>query len=118
MRSISTFDRIFLYKEPVDLRKQTAGLAIVVEQTMKLDPFSKYLFVFTNKRRKQIRMLYWDETGFALWLKKLEKEHYKWPKHFKEKNISLTPELLGFILSGYDLAKIKSHKKLNYKAIS
>lgn len=77
LRSLDSFDHIYIYREAIDCRKQSASLALLVEKQMKLDPFSEYLFVFTNKSKKQIRMLYWDKSGFALWIKKLEKERFK-----------------------------------------
>jgi transposase len=62
---------IYLYMDIVDFRKSINGLIVVVEQQMQLSPFQDTLFVFCNKRRDKLKILYWDKTGFALWYKRL-----------------------------------------------
>lgn len=64
---------IYLYMDIVDFRKSINGLIVVVEQDMDLNPFRDALFVFCNKKRDKVKILYWDKTGFALWFKRLEK---------------------------------------------
>ena len=64
---------IYLYMDIVDFRKSINGLIVVVEQDMNLNPFRDALFVFCNKKRDKVKILYWDKTGFALWYKRLEK---------------------------------------------
>ena len=68
---------IYLCRDPVDFRKGINGLSVLVEATLKYDPFSHNLFCFVNKRRSQIKVLYWQRTGFCLWLKRLEEERFK-----------------------------------------
>ena len=70
---------IYLYMDVVDFRKSINGLIVVVEQDMNLNPFRDALFVFCNKKRDKVKILYWDKTGFALWYKQLEKHRFKWP---------------------------------------
>ena len=55
--------------DPVDFRMGINGLSVLIEASLKYDPFSHNLFCFTNKRRNQIKVLYWERTGFCLWLK-------------------------------------------------
>ncbi len=55
----------------------------LIEASLKYDPFSRNLFCFTNKRRNQIKVLYWERSGFCLWLKRLEEERFKWPTHMR-----------------------------------
>ena len=62
---------IYLYMDIVDFRKSINGLIVVVEQDMNLNPFRDALFVFCNKKRDKVKILYWDKTGFALWDKRL-----------------------------------------------
>jgi transposase len=64
-------ESIYLHREPVDFRKSINGLSVIVEQQMQLSPFSNALFVFCNKKRDKLKVLYWDNTGFALWYKRL-----------------------------------------------
>ena len=72
---------IYLAQEPVDFRLGINGLSVLVEATLAFDPFSRNLFCFTNKRKNQIKVLYWQRTGFCLWQKRLEEERFKWPVH-------------------------------------
>lgn len=111
MKSPDQFPEIFLYRHFVDMRKQINGLAAIVEQEMKLSPFSEALFVFTGKNRKLIRAVYWDKTGFAMWSKRLEKARYFWPRS-GEQVISLTATNFSWLLDGMDLSKIKIHETL------
>ncbi len=55
--------------DPVDFRMGINGLSVLIEASLKYDPFSRNLFCFTNKRRNQIKVLYWERSGFCLWLK-------------------------------------------------
>ena len=66
--------RVCLAAQPADLRRSFEGLAILVRQALREDERSSQIFVFTNKRRDRIRLLYWDGTGLWLMTKKLEPE--------------------------------------------
>ena len=70
---------IYLCQDPVDFRLGINGLSVLVEATLNFDPFSRNLFCFVNKSRTQIKVLYWQRSGFCLWLKRLEEERFKWP---------------------------------------
>ncbi len=58
---------VYLHREPVDFRQSINGLAARVEGSMHLSPLSGALFLFCNRRRNRLKILYWDQTGFALW---------------------------------------------------
>ena len=59
--------RIFIRPGHTDMRKQAAGLSLLVTEEMQLDPFSQHLFFFCNKRRNVLKAVYWDKNGFCLW---------------------------------------------------
>jgi len=102
---------IYLHREPVDFRKSINGLALIVEQEMKLAPMSTALFVFCNKNRDRMKALYWDRTGFCLWYKRLEKDKFKWPLKYPGRTMTLNEADWNRLLSGYD---ILGHRPLSY----
>ena len=109
---------IYLHREPVDFRKQINGLAVVVQDEMLLSVFDTAIFVFCNKKRSQLKVLYWDKTGFVLWQKRLEKDKFKWPRKADGQTTTLTNEQWLWLLRGLDYSKIKPHARLNYEHIS
>jgi len=64
----------------MDFRKVINGLSVIVDQAMGLSAFDPALFVFCNKRQDKIKVLYWDQTGFCLWQKRLGQEKFLWPR--------------------------------------
>jgi transposase len=71
--------RIYLARQPVDLRKSIDGLSLLVSQVLGEDPFSAHLFVFINRRRDKLKALHYDVNGFAVYYKRLERGHFRWP---------------------------------------
>jgi transposase len=116
---------IYLAQEPVDFRLGINGLSVVVEATLRFDPFSRNLFCFTNKRKTQIKVLYWQRTGFCLWQKRLEEERFRWPVHLpplasdmkRPPVVELTEEQLHWLLEGLDLKHLKPHRALKYSSV-
>lgn len=105
---------VYLHREPVDFRKAINGLSVIVSDTMDLSPFDKALYVFCNKRRSQIKVLYWDETGFALWQKRLEQDKFKWPRRRDQSTIKINREQWQWLLRGFDIAQFKPHKQIYF----
>jgi transposase len=106
--------RIFVRTEPADFRKQINGLSILVQEDIKEDLFGNNIFLFCNKMRNRMKILYWDRNGFCMWFKRLEKDRFPWPRNEKEvREINL--EQLKMLLSGIDFWN--AHKKLNYKKV-
>ena len=70
---------IYVATRPTDFRKGIDGLALVVQETMDLDPFSGAAFVFRSKRSDRIKVLVWDQTGIVLVHKRLEGAKFVWP---------------------------------------
>lgn len=108
---------IYLHRAPVDFRKAINGLSAIVSCDMKLSIFEPGLFVFCNKKRDKLKILYWDSTGFCLWQKRLEKDKFIWPKKHQEDVINWSLEQLNWLLRGIDVSKIKAHNQLKYSAL-
>lgn len=97
--------KIYLALEPVDMRKQFNGLWALAAEHLKIDPFQGALFVFTNKDRDRVKLLYWDGTGAWVLAKRLEKGRFTWPKTAGSdpRKLALAPEALTMLLAGIDL---------------
>jgi transposase len=110
MRMFVDAKAVYLYPKTVDFRQQFNGLALIVEQQLDVPLTSGALFVFTNRTRKRLRILYWDNTGLAMWSKRLEKHSFNWPSS-TQASISLTEQQLNSLLGGFD---IQGHQPLFY----
>jgi len=109
---------VYLYTERVDFRKSINGLTLIVEQVMDKDLFGESLFVFTNRHRNRIKILYWQRNGFCLWYKILEQERFIWPKESGGDTLKLSGEALNWLLDGLDIWNNKPHKKLFFTSVS
>lgn len=105
---------IYLRTGPTDMRKSISGLAALVQNEMQLNPFEGSYYVFCNKTRKLLKILYWDKSGFALWYKRLEKDHFPWPEK-EEQARKLSLQQIQWLLEGIDF--FKAHKKLHFSRV-
>jgi transposase len=101
--------RICLAVEPCDLRASFEKLAVLVKERLGEDERSSQVFVFGNRRRNRVKMLYWDGTGLWILTKKLEAGTYSWPTGCEAgtAKLSLRAEALEMLLSGIDLKGAK-----------
>jgi transposase len=105
--------RVYLCTAPCDMRRSFDGLHALVTGAMQLDAFAGHLFVFSNKRRDRVKILYWDRDGFAVWAKRLEEGTYAMPfaEEADEPRREITAQELGALLSGIDLSIAKRRKR-------
>ena len=118
MKWFSDVPRVYLHRDVVDFRKSINGLAVMVEQQMNLPVCDEAVFVFCNRRRDKLKMLYWDKSGFVLWYKRLEESKFKWPRKDVQHTVTLTSEQLNWLLDGYDITAMKKHKTLDFESFS
>jgi len=91
--------RIFLYRTPTDLRKSFDGLSGLVRAHYGERLYSATFFVFVNRRRTLVKILYWDRDGLALWAKRLEQGTFSIPSA-EEDRVELTAAQLSMLLEG------------------
>lgn len=111
-------EQVYLCREPIDFRKAINGLSVMVEQELGLNPFESALYVFVNRSRNKIKVLYWHRNGFCLWQKRLEREKFHWPKHGEQNMQTVTLREFEWLLEGIDLWRNKPHKTLNFACVS
>jgi len=109
---------IYLHRDGVDFRKSINGLSVIVDEAMGLSPFDSGIFVFCNRRRDKLKVLYWDSTGFALWYKRLEKAKFKWPRKLSDDIVVLTHEQWDWLLRGLNIMDIKPHQSWAFSAVN
>jgi transposase len=109
--------RVYLSTAPCDMRRSFDGLHALVTNAMQLDALGGHLFVFSNRRRDRIKILYWDRDGFAVWAKRLEEGTYAMPFEDNENapRREITAQELGAILSGIDLSTARRRKRYQRK---
>lgn len=95
---------IWLYPKPIDFRKQIDGLVMLVADHLQLNPTLGHIFLFRNIQANKIKLLYWERNGFWLCYKRLEQGKLKFP-HINDQAMFLTPDQLGWLLSGLDFVK-------------
>ena len=97
--------RVYLCLSPCDMRRSFDGLHALVRDHLELDPFAGHLYLFANRRRDRLKILYWDGDGFAIWAKRLEAGNYAIPSGEPgASRFEITVEELGALLSGIDLS--------------
>ena len=111
MLSLPPTVRIFVAVPPADLRRGFDGLAQLAREALQQDPFSGHLFVFSNRRRDRIKILYWDRDGYVIWMKRLERGSLCWPSP-RDTRVELTAAELAAILGGIDLSTTR--RRLRY----
>lgn len=115
---LSFFDqaRVYFAREPVDMRKQIDGLALVVQEAFDLDPFTSALFAFCNRQRDKVKVLFWHDNGFCLLYKRIEKGRFQWPRP-EQPILECSARDLKWLLEGLSLQDLPRSKRLYFKAV-
>lgn len=107
--------KIYLHTEPVDARKSFDGLFSLIKTDFGLDLRNGGLFMFLNKRRNRVKLMYWDSDGIAIWMKRLERGCFQRPLRSPDgKHVIIEATELHSILSGIELSSIK--RRVRYKS--
>lgn len=106
--------RVYLCDQPTDMRKSYDGLHALVRYVLKKEPLSGHLFVFMNRKATQMKVLYWDRSGFCLWGKRLEQGVFlsDWNKIPRQE---LDWTALKLMLEGIEVKAMKKRYRLSEK---
>jgi transposase len=102
--------RVFLCTAPTNMRKSFDGLHGLVVETLQQDPLSGDWFVFLNRRRDRLKILAWEQDGFAIWYKHLQSGTFAIPQHEGDA-LTLTSRQLALLLTGVDLKETRPRKR-------
>ena len=102
-------ERVYIACGYTDLRRGIDGLAELVQQQFRLDPFSNTLFLFCGRKRDRLKALYWEGNGFLLLYKRLEQGVYQWPRNAQEAR-ELTPQQYRWLMEGLKVDQPKAHR--------
>ncbi len=102
--------KVVVATKPVDFRKGAEGLAALVKEQMRADPFSGAVYVFRAKRADRIKLIFWDGTGLCLYAKRLEEGQFRWPK-VQDGVMRLTSAQLGALLEGLDWRRVHQARR-------
>lgn len=116
MLNINKVNAVYIACGITDLRKSIDGLALIVQEEFKLDPFSSNLFVFCNKNKDKLKILHWDHNGFWLYYKRLERGKFKWPNNESE-SIKINIKEFSYLLDGYEIRRGKAFKEVTQRSI-
>ena len=114
MLSLPPSVRIFLSREPADMRKGFDTLAQLVREHVGGDPLSGQFFVFRNKRADRVKLLYWDEDGFVIVYKRLEAGTFAFPSAgtlVGVHGLEIRAADFAMILDGVELSSVKRRKR-------
>ena len=112
--------KIFLCTQPADMRRSFDGLSGMVDAIIQQDPLAGHLFVFRNRNRDRLKILYWDGDGLAIWYKRLERGTFQFPTDLIDKDTrpakaEISSQQLSLLLGGIDLASVKKRRRYQPK---
>jgi transposase len=111
--------RVYLCTAPADMRKGFDSLAGLVRDYLKHDPLSGHLFLFVGRGKDRMKILYWDNDGFAVWYKRLEEGTFRLPAAKQDaRSVELKASELAMLLAGIDLTSIRRRKRFRLREAS
>jgi transposase len=108
--------RVWLYRRPTDMRKSYDGLSAMVKQVMDEDPLDGSLYVFVNRRRTQMKCLYFEDDGYCVWAKRLEQGRFR-VRWDGENKAQVDLNTLKFIIDGIDVDSVRRFKRYSHRPV-
>jgi transposase len=106
--------KVYVSTELIDARKSIDSLCTLVVDAFGSNPQSGHLFIFFNKARDKVKILWWDNTGFVLYYKRLEKHRFHVPKCLKAEHFEITETQFHGLLAGLDFMLMRQFPEINY----
>lgn len=107
---------VYLCVSPVDMRKQAASLALLIEQSLGRSVFEPALYVFANRNKNRVRIVYWERNGLCLWSKRVEKQQFVWPRTPSGATVTMNGRELNALLDGFDVWS-RGHRTLEVRRV-
>jgi transposase len=115
MIHLGAHTRVFLAAGATDMRKAIDGLSVLVQDVLSEDPLSSHVFVFCNRAKDKLKLLFWHNNGFWLCYRRLERERFWWPDGGDDTlTVELSVRELGWLLEGLDVTRVQGHKQQKY----
>lgn len=112
MISLTSDAKIFIALGATDMRKGFDGLCGVVTSVLQKDPVSGQLFLFVNRRRDKMKILYWDGDGLAIWYRRLEQGTFQMPQvEDGQASVEIRSDELTMLIRGIDYSKVQRRKR-------
>lgn len=116
MFTVGQHTKVYIAREALDFRKQIDGLSLHVQDVLCLNPLSTHVFVFRNRARNKMKVLYWDANGFCLLYKRLERGRFKWPKSDQDV-LQCSARELQWLLEGLDIDRLTPRQELHFSHV-
>ena len=118
MISFGSHTQVYLAAGHTDMRCGINALAALVVDVLEQDPLSSHVFVFCNRRKDKLKILFWQHNGFWLWYRRLERQRFWWPPAGEAARcVVLSVRELSWLLEGLDLTRVEAHRTVNYSLI-
>ena len=111
MIAVNSDATILLYCQPTDMRKSFDGLSGIVRAELQQEPTNGSFFLFINRRRDRIKLLYWDKDGLAIWYKRLEAGSFEQVRFGEQQTLTIDATELSMLLAGVPLRETKRRKR-------
>ena len=108
--------RVLMATRPVDFRKGMDGLAALVKEQLRADPYAGAIFVFRARRADRVKLIVWDGTGLCLYAKRLEQGRFRWPP-VVDGTMRLTPAQLAALIEGLDWTRVQAIEPQRPRAV-
>jgi len=106
--------KVFFCTQPIDMRKAIDGLCVMVSDVLAINPQDKALTIFYNKSRDKLKALVWDNNGFVMIYKRLEKGRFKIPRNISSNTITITQQELRWLMAGLDFTTLSRNPALMF----